>query len=347
MTVQEKKQKQIQSFDPNGVGIENGNFIGLPFDENTADVIIYPVPCDITVSYGAGTSLSFQNILQASYQLDLYLEHAPLAWKKGIYFLTPPHQKIVHNEIWRKKAEKYIQFLESGKTLNEENNFSEILDKINQNCAFIHQQVEEETTEWIQKGKKIALLGGDHSTPLGYLKTLAKQHSSFGILQFDAHCDLRKSYEGFTYSHASIFYNVLEQIPQIERLTQIGIRDFCEEEFHFAQADERVHFFSDTQIQNALFQGESFHSISQKIINTLPKKVYVSFDIDALEPSLCPNTGTPVPSGFSFSQVTYILQQLKASGKEVIGVDLCEVAGSGEWDGNVGARILYHLIALL
>lgn len=346
--MKKSKQQLIADFDPNGVGIENGNFIGLPFDMDTADIVIYPVPWDVTVSFGAGTSLGPQNILGASYQLDLYLEDAPDLWKQGIFFIPPSKDILQQNNELREKSESYIQFLESGKKLDEENkSLKKDLKELNAHCAELHQTVYKETKALLAKGKKLCLLGGEHSVPLGYIRALAEQHDDFGVLQFDAHCDLRKAYEGFQYSHASIFYNVLLEVPQVKQLTQIGIRDYCEEEAIIAANDKRIQIFTDQYIKNALFEGETFKSIVNKIIATLPSKVYISFDIDSLDPSLCPNTGTPVPGGFTFNEVVFICQTLKKSGKEIIGFDLCEVAGNGDWDGNVGARILYRLMSFL
>lgn len=344
--MKKSKQQLIADFDPNGVGVENGNFIGLPFDMDTADIVIYPVPWDVTVSFGAGTSLGPQNILNASYQLDLYLEDAPYLWKKGIYFIPPAVDISQQNNKWRKEAERYIQFLESGEKLDEENELLRQLKEINTSCTHLHNRVQAETKALLENGKKVCLLGGEHSVPLGYIRALAEQHDSFGILQFDAHCDLRKAYEGFQYSHASIFYNVLLEVPQVKQLTQIGIRDYCEEEAKMAASDHRIKIFTDQHIRNALFEGDSLSNIVKKIIDTLPQKVYISFDIDSLNPSLCPNTGTPVPGGFSFNEVVFICQELKKSGKEIIGFDLCEIAGKGDWDGNVGARVLYRLMTL-
>lgn len=341
--MKKNKQTLIANFNPNGVGVENGNFIGLPFDEETADIVIYTVPWDVTVSYGAGTSRGPQNVLDASYQLDLYLEDCPDLWKKGIYFFPPSQKMLSSNDGLRKISASYIQFLERGEISDEENN---ILEKINENCMALHQKVELETLDLLQKGKKVALLGGEHSVPLGFIKALAQMHDAFGILQFDAHCDLRKAYEGFTYSHASIFYNVLHEVPQVKQLTQIGIRDFCEAEAAFAKQDQRISLFTDQMIRNALFAGKNFKEIGQNIIDTLPQKVYISFDIDGLSPDLCPNTGTPVPGGFSFNEIVFICQLLQKSGKEIIGFDLCEVAGNGTWDGNVAARVLYRLMSL-
>ena len=87
-------------------------------------------------------------------------------------------------------------------------------------------------------------------------------------------------------------------------------------------------------------------NLCQEIISHLPEKVYISFDIDGLDPKLCPNTGTPVPGGLELEQVYGLFRELVNSGREIIGFDVCEV-GDGEWDGNVGARIVYKLANLL
>ncbi|HQQ12694.1 MAG TPA: arginase family protein, partial [Bacteroidales bacterium] len=170
---------------------------------------------------------------------------------------------------------------------------------------------------------------------------------TYGILQLDAHLDLRNAYEGFKYSHASIFYNAL-QFDAITKLVQVGIRDYCEEEADFVRSSNgRITVFYDRDIRKRMFEGSSWRELTDEMIAELPDKVYVSIDIDGLDPKLCPNTGTPVPGGLQFEELIYMLNRLKASGKEIIGFDLCEVApGEDEWDGNVGARVLYQLIGL-
>ena len=97
------------------------------------------------------------------------------------------------------------------------------------------------------------------------------------------------------------------------------------------------------------FEGITWKKQCDRIIAQLPEKVHISFDIDALDPSLCPNTGTPVPGGFAFEEATYLLSKLAASGKKIIGFDLVEVTPGpqGDWDANVGARLLWHLCGVL
>ena len=161
--------------------------------------------------------------------------------------------------------------------------------------------------------------------------------------------DLRIAYEGFTYSHASIMYNAL-QIPQITKLVQVGIRDFCEQEVEIVQNQgNRVVVHTDMDMKAETFEGKTWQQQCDQIIAALPQKVCVSFDIDGMYSWYCPNTGTPVPGGFSFEQATYLLSKLANSGKEIIGFDLVEVAPgeNDDWDGNVGARMLFHMCGML
>ncbi|MEL6867519.1 MAG: agmatinase family protein [Bacteroidota bacterium] len=335
---------KIDTFDPNGVGLKNGHFIGLPFSEEEANIILFPVPWEVTVSYSEGTATAPANILQASAQLDLYDQDLPHAWKMGLYMRPISQYWLKQSERLRSKARIYIDMLEEGQKVAEIPLLQELRDEINRSSQTLNQWVKEECGQLLDKGKLVGLVGGEHSIPLGYLQALAERHADFGILQIDAHQDLRKAYEGFTYSHASIFYNAL-QIPQISRLVQVGIRDHCEEEVKLVeQSNDRVKVYYDQVLKSSLFRGGNYHQMVQQIINDLPQKVYISFDIDGLDPKLCPHTGTPVPGGLDYAEAIYLIKCLVESGRQIIGFDLCEVAGMAyEWDGNVGARLLYQL----
>lgn len=245
-------------------------------------------------------------------------------------------------------AEEYIGLLESGEEQSE--NGKNLLKEINSSCAEMVKWVKSESLKLLDKHKLLGLVGGDHSTPLGAVQALATKHESFGVLQIDAHMDFRKAYENFEYSHASISYNMLQTVPQIEKMVQVGIRDYCEEEIKFAEKQgERVSIFYDDDIKVGMFEGESWTIICDRIIKELPNEVYITFDIDGLRPELCPNTGTPVPGGISYSEIIYLLTKLVKSGKKIIGFDLNEVAPgeNTDWNGNVGARILYRLCNLM
>jgi agmatinase len=181
------------------------------------------------------------------------------------------------------------------------------------------------------------------------MKAIGEKYGEFGILQIDAHCDLREGYEGFVYSHASIMYNALKEVPQLTKLVQVGIRDFSDgENQYISENSNRVRMYADSQIKQRQYEGETFRQIVDEIISQLPQQVYISFDIDGLDPKLCPNTGTPVQGGFETEQVFYIFKKLIQSGRQIVGFDLSEVSTSETgWDANVGARVLFKLCNLL
>jgi agmatinase len=118
------------------------------------------------------------------------------------------------------------------------------------------------------------------------------------------------------------------------QLVQVGIRDFCQEEYEMIQERPDIETFFDQDLKTALYEGQP-----------LPRKIHVSFDIDGFDPVLCPSTGTPVPGGLQFGEANYLLKTLVQSGRKIVSFDLNEVAPNkdSEWDGNVGARILFKL----
>jgi agmatinase len=337
-----KDKTPFSDFDPNEISIHEGIF-GLPFGEDHANVVILPVPWDVTSSYSAGSADGPAAILKASYQVDLFDPFVKNAWQLGLYMR--PISKLWHkrNINYRKKAETYISALENGKG----HLFQETLKSVNKKCEELKSWVKQETKAIVQNEKLVVLLGGDHSTPLGYIEALAEKHKSFSILQIDAHADLRVSFEDFNHSHASIMHNVLEHCSGVS-LTQVGLRDYCEAEKSYMDSDKRITTFYDRDLKHEGYSGKTWKAQTLEIIETLGDKVYISFDIDGLDPKLCPNTGTPVPGGFEFEQIIYLLEGIVNAQKIIIGADLNEVSpGSDEWDANVGARLLFKLCNLL
>lgn len=343
------KEEIIQSFDPSQPGLADATIFGLPFSADQSEIIIIPVPWEVTVSYGAGASEGPEAVLDASFQVDLHHQDFPELWKLGMYLAEIPEAWKSNSDTYKALAQPIIEALEDGQDVTQIPELVTSLNEINAVCRNLHTEVKETVLHWMNQGKKVVLLGGDHSTPLGYYEALATKHSDFGLLHLDAHMDLRIAYEGFTYSHASIMYNAL-QIPQISKIVQVGIRDFCVQEVEVVQQQNgRVVVHTDADLKQETFEGKTWHSQCEAIIHALPQKVCISFDIDGMYPWYCPNTGTPVPGGFSFEQATYLFHLLAKSGKEIIGFDLVEVAPgeSDDWDGNVGARMLFHMCGVL
>ena len=339
----------LSNFDPNSVGNPNNNVFGLPFSETDARLVSLPIPWEVTVSYNAGTARAPDHIFTASLQVDLYDPEYKDCWKQGFFMRSPDKKILMKSDYLRKEAELYISFIAQGEAVESNKFMTKTLKEINQGSAFLNDWVYEQTSELLKKGKLVALLGGDHSTPFGFFKAIADQYENFGILQIDAHCDLRDAYEGFNFSHASIMYNALEKIPGLSKLVQVGIRDYCEEELDYINnSKNRVVTYFDKDIKTRQYEGETWKKIVDEIVGQLPQNVFVSFDIDGLDPKLCPHTGTPVQGGFETEQVFYLLNKVFQSGKKIVGFDLNEVGVSNnEWDENVGARVLYKLCNLL
>ncbi len=323
---------------------ENGLF-GLPSTQGQAPLVLLNIPWEVTTSYGSGASLGPEAILKASPQIDLFSTEFKKHITNGVFFQPPLYEAKNNNNTYKELAEAIIKDLEKNGALTE--SLLKAQSRVNEACDSLNRSIYEEAKKLLDQNKFVGLVGGDHSCPLGLIKALGEKYSeNFGILHLDAHHDLRNAYQGFKYSHASIMYNAITLNKPPAQLTQVGIRDFSESEYLFAKDTPSITTFYDQKIKDQLFEGRHFKSICDEITLTLPEHVYISFDIDALNPELCPHTGTPVPGGLSFEQACYLIKTIVHSGKKIIGFDLCEVApgpAPSEFDGNVGARILFQL----
>ena len=220
------------TFNPNATGVNNGNFFGFPYSLEEATVVIYPVKWDVTTSYGGGASKGPDAILAASPQLDFYDWDYPLAWENRIGTAKACEAISVSNAPMRSLAEGVIAHLEEGGDIAD---VQDDIYTINLASRDMVEEVKKDTRELLNSGKKVILLGGDHSTPLGYMQALAENGEEFSILHIDAHADLRDAYEGFEYSHASIMFNALK-IKQVDHLVQVAIRDTCPDEIELVES---------------------------------------------------------------------------------------------------------------
>ena len=340
------REEIIQTFDPSGVGVNNCNLFGLPFNLAIANIIVLGIPWEVTVSYHSGTAKGPDSILQASPQLDLYDFDNPEGWKQGIFMPHIPDFIQAKNNELRPKALNVIACIEQGDQIENHPDLASQLEQINAECLALNQWVFNQTSEILQQGKRVGVIGGDHSVPLGYIQALATHYPNFGILQIDAHADLRLAYQGFEFSHASIMRNVL-QTPQVSKLVQVGVRDICQAEVALIeQSLGRISTYYDFQLKQNRYAGATWLELCRTIVQDLPQHVYISFDVDGLDPKLCPNTGTPVPGGLELEEVFCLFREVINSGRTLIGFDVCEV-GQAEWDGNVGARVVYKLCNLI
>jgi agmatinase len=336
----------MSEFDPNGVGIANGNIFGFPYTETEADIVIVPIPWDATASYGKGTSDGPEAILEASTQLDFFHPDLDRAYDTKVYMSPISKEWKDINAHCCEQGIEYIQFLESNGEEKARLKYQTVLDEINTAHEALRANLKERCLELLKQGKIPAVLGGEHSTPLGLMEALNETYEDFGVLQIDAHADLRDAYEGFSQSHASIMFNVLQHAEHMSKLVQVGIRDVSEREVFLSHDSDRVQTYYDWNIKNEQYAGKTWANQVEEMIQHLPKNVYVSFDIDGLKPELCPHTGTPVAGGFELQEVSYLIFALVNSGRKIIGFDLNEVApgSEGDWDANVGARALWQLV---
>ncbi len=336
----------IHNFNPDEVGVSNGNYFGFPFTVEDSELVLISAPWDVTTSYGGGTSFAPDAIIEASTQLDFYDPDCPNIWQRGIATADIDYTIQDRSSYLRASAKRVIERLEAGGSLDYF--LSRQLERINSASEELALQLFTESDHLLSQGKIVGLVGGDHSTPFGLIKAVAKHHKGMGILHVDAHRDLRKAYEGFKHSHASIMFNVLAEVPRVSRIVQVGVRDFCTAEAELAENDERVVSFEDLRLKESAYCGVTWDDQCRKIVEALPDEVYISFDIDGLSPDNCPSTGTPVPGGLSWGEAIHLIRRVVSSGRRIVGFDLVEVACGklGDLDANVGARLLYKLCCM-
>jgi agmatinase len=332
------------SFDPNAPAMPGSGIFGLTCKPAESQVHLIPVPFEATTSYGGGAARGPAAILAASRQVDLFDLDCGRTYEAGIVMLpeSPRIQELNHRA---KKAAQAV--IEKGGEIGADKALRAKLDDVNRASAEVNRIVADATQGALDQGRLVGVVGGDHAAPFGAIEAIAARRKGIGILHVDAHCDLRPAYEGFTWSHASIMRNVHDRLADVARIVQVGIRDASTEEMDLVARSDRLVVFKDSDLARAELEGKSFAATAKRIVSELPDEVYVSFDIDGLDPALCPHTGTPVPGGLSFRQAVYLLSEVVNAGRRIVGFDLCEVApgpDGDEWDANVGARILYKLI---
>lgn len=337
------------SFNPNDVATKDSGIFGLPYSIEQAKLVLLPIAWEATTSYGGGTANGPQAIFEASKQVDLFDLELGNFFTAGISMLSEHAALKEWNETAKAAAQKII--LAEDISANELANATKL---VNSYSEKVNNYVYAEAKKYLAEGKLVGLVGGDHSSPFGAIKAFLEHHPDMSILHFDAHADLRKAYEGFEDSHASIMQNVISKTP-LKKLVQVGIRDFCEDELNFIKENSfRIKTFFDADIIEKKMSGSPFSAVCDEIISHLSQEVYISFDIDGLDPRFCPHTGTPVPGGLDYTEALYLLKKVVSSGRKIIGFDLCEVSlgeqvsedlldTAAEWDANVGARLLYKL----
>ena len=320
---------------------QTGGLFDCGGDARDAAVVVIGVPWEPTVSYRRGASQTPGRIARASQQVDLHSELLGRSFGA--------ETALTLREDWLRLNDHACAAAARGDCAAVNAASAQLNAELAADCAALH-----------ASGRAVGVLGGDHSAAYGAIAASAAAHGGrsapgapggIGVLHMDAHYDLRAAYQGFAHSHASVMHNVLESVPEVQRLVSVGVRDYSSCERQRAEKDARVQSFRERELRAALYRGRTWADLCGEIIEALPARVHISFDIDGLDPALCPHTGTPVPGGLAFGEAAFLLDAVAASGRRVVGFDLCEVAPNprdpeDEWDLNVAARLLHQLCAL-
>jgi len=328
-------------FDPDGPG-EDGLY-GAECVPEDALVHVVSVPWQLTASYRRGTRHGPAAIRQASMQVDLAdLAFGPV-YQRGIAWIDGEAEVGALNDAHEDDA---LAVIASGGASASDGRVR----RVNAAGDTMNRWVYARAQAALSAGRIPAVVGGDHSAPFGLVQAVAETVDQLGVLHIDAHADLRVAYLGFRWSHASVFHNVLAACPNVRPLVGVGWRDMGAAELDRVAAEpERIHAWTDLRLADAQLAGRPFSEVARAIVDALPEHVHVSIDIDGLDPTLCPQTGTPVPGGLSWREVEHLLRLLARS-RTICSFDLCEVSPGADgvteedaWDAIVGARLLYKL----
>ncbi len=281
------------------------NFLGIPAEFSSfenSQIVILPVPFEKTISYGKGTKNGPKEIIKASRYVEFYDEELrnELCFEKGIATLP----------------ELNLDTYSVSKGIN-----------------LIYKKVK----KLLDQNKFVVTLGGEHSLSLAPIKAHHEKFNNISILQIDAHSDLRNSYEGSKYSHASVMARVAEFNKNI---VQVGIRAQCKEEAEFIRKNN-LHTFYTRDVRLNKF-GKQWQN---KIANYLHDNVYITFDVDGFDPAIIPATGTPEPGGLFWDETMNLLR-LVGKQKNIVGFDLVELAPSKSQCASnfIAAKLVYKLM---
>ncbi len=267
-------------------------------DPDKARVVIIPVPYDGTTSYRTGARYGPAAIIRASRHLEDYeLELDRDVSLVGIH--TAP--AIVPDAGG---PERLVE------------------------------QVRRTALGWAERGKLVAVLGGEHTVAIGAVKALRETYPGLSVLYLDAHADLQDRYMGTRWGHASVARRIGEMCPVVE----VGVRSMSLEESRFIrESNLSVHLWPDAR--------RSLQTLAEEILESLTPLVYVSVDLDVLDPSIMAAVGTPEPDGMSWAEVTGLLAAI-AQQRKIVGFDLTELSpGEGpEACAFAAAKLAYKII---
>ncbi|MBI5326506.1 MAG: agmatinase [Ignavibacteriae bacterium] len=286
----------------------NKNFLAIEEKYSNlqdSQIAIVSAPYEHSTSYGKGASLGPKAILKASAFVEFFDDEfdSELCFDKGIATIKP------------------INFKQ----------------KVDKNALDL---IGEKVDELIRMGKFVVTLGGEHTISIAPIQAHYKFYPAMSILHFDAHSDLRQSYEDTIYSHACFMARVIEFFPP-EKVVQAGIRAQCIEEAQLIK-DKGIKTFYSSAIRRNL-HNENWQ---KEIVDNLGNEIYITFDVDYFDPAIMPSTGTPEPDGFFYNETLEVFREINRQRKKIIGFDVVELAPvkSLHHPNLTTARLVYKLL---
>ena len=321
---------------------------GYYFDDRVsaeqAQIVIVSAPWSVTVDYGRGAAYAPDAILDASARIGLYDAASGLSLAGKVATAEADYDILELSEQLGSDAQKVVSHVEDGGSITGEY-FARKLARVNGGAKRMHASVQSQVERWASEGKIVGVVGGEHSVSFGAVKAMSRRYEGLGVLMIDAHCDLRGEGRIFDYSHDSVARNIIDELPQVAKIVEVGVRDFSEEEVNFAAKSDRLRLFMHEHIMAERYRGKLWATQCAEIVAQLPQTVYVSLDVDALTIESCPSTCRPVPGGIAFNEVVYLLNAVVDSGRKIVGFDITEVVPKIEYthDATVGARMLVKM----
>ena len=311
-----------------------------------ASIVLVSAPWAVTSAAGQGAVYTPDAIIDASTTVSLYDVVSGESIDGKVATADVDYDLQENSLNIGGDAAKVVAHIEDGGSLSGDY-FARKVVRINLGFRDMHRSVGKRVFRYASKGKIVGVVGGDHAVAFGAVRSLSSVHPDMGVLYIDAHCDLRPSGKIFDYSHLSVARNIIDEIPAVSKMVQVGVREMSVDEIEFAKSNPKIAMFCHEKLSAERFSGRSWSELCDDVVAQLPEKVYISFDIDALSPECCPNTKRPVAGGMTFDEAVCLINRVVESGRTIVGFDLTEivpVVDSGV-DAVVGARMLVKLCA--
>lgn len=323
---------------------DSGYYFRDKTSTDEAKLVVVSVPWSVTSDYGRGAAYAPDAIIDASDKKDIYdlkrdiSHYGSVATADIDYNIQECSGRLGH------EAERIALSLEESDTIGERTHAR--IERVNVGFGEMQASVYRQVRRIAKSGKQVAIVGGDQSVAFGAVKALSEHHKGIGVLNIDAHADLKHEGVPYTYSHTTVMRNIAEELSCVGKIVEVGVRDINHDELAFATANDKVEIHFSEELAARRFEGETWGKICDEICESLPPKVYISFDIDALKIEFCHNTNSPVPGGMTFDEVVYLVNRVVATGHTIVGFDITEVVPNLDnvMDANVAARLLGKMI---